>query len=627
MLVYSWDGNAQINDGTNFAAWFVGQELGLPKLDVNMVPRTSAHPLIGGLTRQGLEVMMEVEVLAGSADTLRAWFDNEDQTPKLFVVVDEGGANARYWRAICSEFMPTSTPYIYLVKLRVHGDVRLRSVTPTSQHWDITTSGATTSVNNGTAGINDDAYPIITVTPQSFATGANSYRRFVTVRWRNDAAANVYPVDIVAGGLDTRIASTHFASAAGNDIRVIVDGVEANYWLYNVNTATTKVFVNLDWQPKRETTLATAMGSGTITSITVGNDVTNFPAAGILEIDSELFTYSGKDNAARRFSDVRRAEKGTTAATHSAGATVRWVQHDIWIEYGSATLPAPVIDDSRKPVFNLATSSNTSWDYDEFAIERVGGSFTAAGGWTFVNNKNMKRYGGDHASWANPYVELGIEDDCAYQASQTAIEAYWSLFNPCGIVSANFQNGEYYYSRNGWTTIRIRSSGDGGGYTVNYTIPVATRDAWTAWSQNVTLVTGARYLQLYMTGFAKNIKSTRVEVADVTVTLDSAGTPTVVIGAEQTTYRLQGTLTNVTTGDAIEIDFGMDLGQSLEINTDTEEVTLLADGSPQYQALTIVGGSRKSMMRLQPGANTLKYEESGLVDVDVDVEFERRFRV
>ncbi len=90
---------------------------------------------------------------------------------------------------------------------------------------------------------------------------------------------------------------------------------------------------------------------------------------------------------------------------------------------------------------------------------------------------------------------------------------------------------------------------------------------------------------------------------------------------------MQGTLTNVTTGDAIEIDFGLDLGQSLEINTDTEEVTLLADGSPQYQALTIVGGSRKSMMRLQPGANTLKFDESGLVDVDVDVEFERRFRV
>lgn len=72
MIVYSWDGNTQINDGVNFAAYFVGTELGLPTLDVNLVPRQGAHPLIGGLTRQGLEVMMEVEILAGSADTLRA---------------------------------------------------------------------------------------------------------------------------------------------------------------------------------------------------------------------------------------------------------------------------------------------------------------------------------------------------------------------------------------------------------------------------------------------------------------------------------------------------------------------------------------------------------------------------
>lgn len=622
-IVYSWDGNTQINDGTNFEAYFVGPDLGLPALDVNMVPRQSAHPLIGGLTRQGLEVMLEVEVKAGSADTLRAWFDNEDQTPKILIVTDEGGLNARYWRAICSSFIPSSSPYIYLVKLRVHGDVRLRSVTATFQHWDITSSGATTTVNNGTAGINDDAYPIVTITPRAYAIGANTYRRFITVRWRTASAANQYATDIVNGGLDTRIASTHFISAAGNDIRVIVDGIEADYWLHNINTATTKVFVNLDWQPMQQATLASSLGAGPLTTITVNQDIANFPTAGLLEIDSEIFTYSGKDNALRQFTGVSRAAKGTSAATHSAAATVRWIQHDIWIEYGGSSSTAPAIDDSLKPIFNLATSSNTSWDYDDFDLE--GASRSAA--WAFTNVQNMARYGGNQASSASTFAELGIQDNCADRPSQTAIEAYWSLFNPCGIVSANFQNGEYYFSRNGWTTIRVRSSNDGASYTTNYTVPVSVKDAWTAWSQNTTLVTGAQYVQLQLTGYSKDTKRTRVEAADVTLTLDNTKTPTIAIGAELTNYRLHATITNLTTGDAIQIDFGMDLNQSLEVNTDTEEVTLLFDNSPQYQALSILGGSRKNLLRLQPGTNTLKYEETGLVDVDLDIEFERRWRV
>lgn len=623
MIVYSWDGNTQINDGVNFAAYFVGPELGLPELEIHSVARQGAHPLIGGVTRQGIEVMMEVEALAGSADTLRAWFDNEDATPKILVVTDEEGTNARYLKLLAARFIPTNTPYIYLVTLRSHGDVRLRSVTPTSQHWDVTSSGATVAVSNGTAGINDEAYPIITLTPRAYATGANTYRRFITVRWRASSAASRYSVDIVNAGLDTRIASTHFASATGDDIRVIVDGVEANYWLHNVNTATTKVWVNLDWQAAQGGTLAALMGTGSITTLTVNEDITNFPASGLLEIGSEVFAYSGKDATLRQFTGVTRAAKGTTAASHAAGSGVSWIQHDVWIEYGSSSMAAPTIDNSLKPMFVLSGSSNTSWDFDDF--DESGAS--RAGAWAFTNVKNMVRYGGNQAASANPYGELGIGDDCADTGSKTAIEAYWSLFNPCGIVSANFQNGEYYYSRTGWMTIRVRSSANGSSYTTNYTVAVSVKDAWTAWSQNVTLTAGSQYVQLYMTGYAKDLKRARGEAADVTLALAGSYTPTVAIGGEQTTYRLQPTLTNVTTGDALQIDFGMDLDEGLEINTDTHDVTSLTDNSPQYQALGIVGGSRKHLLRLRPGANTLRYDEVGVVDVDVDISFERRWRV
>ena len=535
------------------------------------------------------------------------------------MVTDEGGTNARYLKMMCVRFIPTNTPYIYLATLRSHGDVRLRSVTPTTHHWDVTSSGATVAVNNGTAGINDDAYPIVTLTPKAYAVGGNSYRRFISVRWRASSAASRYPVDIVNAGLDTRTGSTHFASATGDDIRVIVDGVEANYWLHNINTATTKVWVNLDWQAGQAGTLGYMASEG----IYVNEDITNFPATGLLEIDNELCAYTGKDTALRLFTGVTRGVRGTTSTPHLAGSAVRWIQHEIWIEYGGSSMAAPAIDNMKKPMFLLSSSSNTSWDYDDFDEE--GASRAAV--WGFTNVRNTARYGGNQAASASPYGELGIRDDCADLGTKTAIEAYWSLFNPCGIVSANFQNGEYYYSRNEWTSLRVRSSPDGAVWATSYTVPVSVLNAWTAWSQNITLVSGARYVQLHMSEYAKNTKPIRVEAADVTLALNGSYTPTVTIGGEQSTYRLQGTLTNTTTGDTLQVDFGMDLNQNLEINTDTHDVTYLTDNSPQYQALNIVGGSRKHLLRLQPGANTLKYEEVGLVDVDIDIEFERRWRV
>lgn len=623
MIIYSWDGQTQINDGVNFAAWFVGPVLGLPKVDLQYVPRHGARPRIGGIARPALEVLFEVECLAGSANTLRAWFDPEDQTPKALIVTDEGGGNPRYWMGICDGFTPTDTPYIYLVRVGVDDVVQLRSVTATTSHWDITSSGATKVVANGTAGLNTDAYPIITVVPKSYATGANGYRRFLTVRWRSPHASSLYPVDITNAGLDTRIASTHFASATGNDIRLMADGLEGDYWLSGINTATTKLFTNLSWQPAQAATLAVGLGTGAATSLTVNEAITGFPTQGILEIDSELFTYAGKDGGSKRFTGVERAAKGTSAASHLAGAAVTWIQHDIWVEYGSASLSAPTIDNTKQPLFTLASSTNTSWDYDNFYESGAGQGRAAS--WAFSNTKNTAAYGGNQATTTNPYQELGIRSTVTI--TKLGLDGAWSLYNPCGIVSANFQNGQFYHGRITWWGGRVRSSVDGATFTTEYSIPTGSNDTWTAWSQNATLTAGSHYVLLALQGDASSVHLMRVEAADVTVGLDSNYTPTVTIGAEQTSYRVQATITNETTGDAIVLDFGTELDRGLKIDTATHEVTALIDDSPQYQALTLLGGARKDILRLQPGNNTLKYEEVGLVDVDVDIEFEQRWRV
>jgi hypothetical protein len=484
----------------------------------------------------------------------------------------------------------------------------------------VTASGATTVVANGTAGANDNAYPIITLTPRAYSAGANTYRRFITVRWRATSAYTGYPVDITNDGLDTRVASTNFASATGADIRVYVDGEECDFWLDGIDTATTKVFTRLDWAAKQQATLSATMGTGSLTTFASSSDISGFPASGIVEIGSELFTYTAKDNTLRTFSGVTRAAKGTTAAGHSIGTAITWIQHDIWIEYGSGALPsfAPA-SASTQPMFDLATSTNTSWNYDDF--------FTSdderAAAWSFSNTKNTAAYGGNRTASATTYGEMGIESTAS--GTKLALDGSWSLFNPCGITNANFQNGEFYHGRTTWWSGQVRSSVDGSTYAAAYTIPTSSNDTWNSWSQNIALATGTRYLKLTLAGYGSLADPSRLEVSDVTLTLNSSYTPTVTIGAEVVGYRLMATITNETTGDAIEIDVSIELDESLEINTDTHEVTLLTDGSPQYQALTLVGGARRHILRLQPGNNTLKYEEGGLVEVDVDIEFERRY--
>ena len=118
----------------------------------------------------------------------------------------------------------------------------------------------------------------------------------------------------------------------------------------------------------------------------------------------------------------------------------------------------------------------------------------------------------------------------------------------------------------------------------------------------------------------------RVECADVTVTLNSSYTPLVVIGAEEQTYRLQPTLTNQTTGESLTVDTALDVDEAIEIDVAHHQVTL-PDGSDAYNAVEAVEGVRRWLLRLQAGSNTLEYTESGVVEVDVDISFERRYRV
>ncbi len=191
----------------------------------------------------------------------------------------------------------------------------------------------------------------------------------------------------------------------------------------------------------------------------------------------------------------------------------------------------------------------------------------------------------------------------------------------------NFTNGQMYQggSLTTWST-GIRSSLDGSSYVTRYSIPKPTAaNTWQSWSQNVTgLPSGTRYVGLWHEGSATVNRTRKIEGADATVSLDSSKTPTSSIGSEASSYQLRARLANLTTGEAVDIDFDMELGSSLEIDTDSLRVTYLEDGSRQYQAVT-PDAPRDAMLRLAPGANTLEWTDAGTTDVTVGVVWRKRW--
>lgn len=629
MMAVSYNGNL-INDGVNYQTWFISPVGSLPPLTPHMAKRYAARPRLGGVGRDGRTLTLLVRALAGSRGWLRALFNGEDGTPKLLVASNDDGSNQRYLPALCVKFEQTTQPGVFVAEMQVDDEGRWRAVTPTTAAWNITASGQTISISNGVVGINDEAYPVIRATPRQYVTASNPHRAFLVVPWPADQPAVDYPTDITDGALDTRIANTNFYSATGADIRVIVDGQEMDYWLDGINTAATSIWCNLSWQAGQAATLASGLGAGPVASVTVNEEISGWPASGLLRIDDELLSYTATSNATRSFSGIERAARGSSAASHLAGAAAQWIQHEVWLEYGSSAMTAITPDNSRRPMFDLATSTNSSWNYLEFVEGSVGSGPlqlgpSRSGAWAFTNQQWTQAYGGNQKSAANPYGELGIADATEAEGSKKSLAGYWSLFNPCGIVSANFQSGERYHGRTDWFSATIRSSVSGSSPTTHYTVPMGAQDTWAAWSQNVTLVSGARYVYLWLAGHANSAQPVRVEVSQVTLALDGAKTPAPMILPEQNVYRMAATLTNETTGDAIRIEFGLEVDETLRIDVDDHEVIFEPDGSSQFAAVAPVGGERHRWLRLTPGLNTLRWDEPGLVEVDVEIEFERRY--
>lgn len=596
----------------------------LPPAQVQLLERIGAWPVIATLTRKPQRLALVIRIVGADRHALRSalfrLFDPHDETPKVLTAETHDGTDVAL-EALCEDlrvFGDQQHDTAFVATLAVHGDVRWRSVTPASDTWLITASGQTHTIANGGE---DEAYPVITMEPTSGKTGGYSYRRWVPVVWRSANAGPQYPLR--AELATDALVGAGKMQADGDDLRILVDGSETYRWLDAMNTAATGIWFSADFVGAPSLTLKTAIaGAGDVAAIEFNEaeEAEKLPESGILLIDDEAFVYTGRNLTDVSVTGVTRAAKGTAAGAHNIDDTVHWIQHDVYVLYGNATATAPVVDDDYKPAFELDLSDNETWVYEVFG-DNDNHRAARWNGWGYVAlTGTAGRYTATQRTLATPYTAIGVW----ISAQQTGTFG-WYLENPCGIVNAAWADGQKrdtavsdlgtmpayvaYWLRSAaaWTT------------QAQMTAPAAA-NVWEPWSEAAAVADWDPASQI---GIFIHYHPCDVEAGTVTVSLNTDEIPLVTVNAEQGNYELACTLTNQTTGDAITLSFVMDLDSELEIDTDEQTVTWLADNSGQFQALSL-STARRQWLRLVPGNNTLRFDDTGTGDVTLVTTWEER---
>lgn len=625
MIVTKFDSNTLSPD---YAATLQGNSTrGLPSARVGFIPRRGRWPLLGPLDRAGREIYLGVSI-EGSDPTgalysqLCQWLDPEDETVKKLTVTDDDGTNERYLEVICEGLaqQDDGIKQIFTATLAVHDDVRWRSESLCTGTMQLNDGGTGAIVNAGT----DLAYPTFLLTP-GVKTGGLANKAWSPTKWRSANPAYQYPLmatfdthtPIMAGELQTGC----------NDLRIYSDGKEADRWLDSPDSAATKVWFNQNFATARTFTLKTAIAaSGAITEIDANEDITLFPNTGILLIGTEAFVYTSKDNVRKMFLGVTRGAKRTEEAAHNAAAAGTWIQHDIDLCYGNASLGAPTVDDNYKPCFELDHSTNANWTYEvfgDYGENRAGRWYRTAaiklrdevpiGG---VSPKQSGSYTATLRTLASPFTVAGMW----IAGGEVSYGLLWSLVNPVGITnlaasgqkrraSTDFVAELAYVAQatNYWNSIYAPTSPTG----VNL---------WEAWSYTGPSFEVAKKVSLDLSWYSGDL-----EVGDAVAELNAAAIPVVGVYTGYSSYEMASVLTNVTRSEAIQVDFEAETGETLEVDTRDKTVIYLKDDSSQFQAVT-PDAVRQDWLPLSPGTNVIRFDDTGVTGCTLAYSFtERRY--
>lgn len=491
----------------------------------------------------------------------------------------------------------------------------------------------------GTVGINDTT---IAVAGTAFPVAGMGYYGTEQIAWTGNTGGTL--LTGVTRGLAGTTAAGHSAGgtifysrikADGSDIRVRFGTTEGNesdvpYYLSTTSLAAAtalKIWAVRSYAPRVSGRLATSI-TDSATSITLGTSIigaAGFNATGgTVLIESEKVTYTSYNSTTRTLSGCVRGALNSTAAAHAANVQV--IQIPVaYVYYGNPLAEAPTENLTYKPIFNLATSTNTSWVYESFRASNQKKYVWTAGVTKVSGDKTTVTYSVDQdpTQQSDPAVEMGVA-----LMMRNAL-AKWTATFPFGFSAVTFTNiDRQYLPTNAGQIISYYQT------ITSKKVTAITPNAstWATENKTHTPSTPHRFLVFQLTNASVNNfpKLAAMNVATVTATLSNEttsslyGVPYVNLQArEDLEYEMDATITNNTTGKAIKIKTEIPFGETLQIDTLNKTVTALWNNRsryPDFQTTAI----RDEWLALVPGNNTLQYDESGVGDVDIVIKWRGR---
>lgn len=643
--IESWNSTTDINNGTDFTAWFEKGSLQAAEREPLYVDRSQIWPKLSQARYTSRDLTFKIRCLGtihSQRETIKRYFTPEDFTLRNLVVSDTADSSRQWYVKGLTTRVVEETPGVMAVTLGLD-EPFWRTVAESTATWSVTATGQTTDI---TVIGNMKAHPQLLITPTVGKAGDYAYNRWIPLYNKTSNAFNNYPLDV--GGIDTAaLVAGNKMLSAGQDFRVRIDGREVDRWFADstdtrkMNTTDTAVWINATLPPKSEGTLTTAIAStDTITAITLEASIDNNALIRTLAsannkcfmIDSEAFTYTGVTVPILRIDGVTQAQKGTSVASHSAAATIRHIPYDAWLVYGSSDASAQTVDDSKKPLIS-PDSTNTSWIYYNF----YDSTSPRSGAW---QPSIVKRAAGGTSSWysatqktyANPSSVMGMAISVYYTSGvlrgDTA-EIAWNMSHPAGITAVTMTTGSKYRYSTSWPATAglwyVSPSTRLWTQFVNEATP-SSAQSWTALASTDYAAFGATYndIKLMLSGTIQAVANSyaALEYDTITLTLDSANTPNATPNAEAGSYRTNAKITNSTTGEWITIDFNGATNKTLTVDCDAKTITY-QDGTNARAALGF-SSVRREWLDLNVGSNTLQWDETGVAGVTVGIEWENR---
>lgn len=369
-IVKSFNGVA-INTGGLFALFSRESQFEARRSSAVLVEPAGRFPIFVRGQQSGRTIPVHVLIQSGTLQ------DQIDLLMKTFslgttgeLVVDYGGTDRVLDATIIDAIPRDQMPQRFTAVLSVP-DPRWREASANLEVDTINTSGDTFAITN--MGNAREDKPIFRVRPSNLKEGSEDFRYSTEIIIANRVDRPYFePLDVVENAWNHSAEVVAGRSQAdGDDVRVLVDGVEVPRWPDGLNTTTAKLWINAQLAPGIEAKLASAITAGSPAN---GADLpleTNgadpLPEAGHIVFGDELIKYTGKTRST--LTGITRGARGTTAASHSAGDVGYWVQRRVQLMYGYTGATAPVARDELKPMLDLATSTNDSWVWNDFAHE------------------------------------------------------------------------------------------------------------------------------------------------------------------------------------------------------------------------------------------------------------------